>query len=60
MLGGSFAGICARLKPCKWLMGKRAPRQYGDKVEQGQALEPKRRCTRVRIAQMRALVEDIL
>ena len=31
MLGGSFAGICARLKTCKWLIGKPAPGQYGDK-----------------------------
>ena len=33
-LGISFAAVGARIDTRKWLMGKRAPKKYGDKVEQ--------------------------
>jgi hypothetical protein len=32
-LGISFAAVGARIDTRKWLMGKRAPKKYGDKVE---------------------------
>ena len=34
ILGISLAGIHTRIGSRKWLMSKREPRKYGDKVEQ--------------------------